>query len=60
MKKSKVRLITTIVCMILALVALYAFCFVIDVSIGWRIALIIISASWIVSGIMNLFEYFQK
>ena len=60
MRKSKVRLITTIICMILALIALYAFCFVINVSSGWRIALIIISASWMVSGIMNLFEYFQK
>lgn len=56
MKHKKVKLITTIVCMALSLIALYAFCFVVDVKLGWRIVLIIISLSWIVSGILNLFE----
>lgn len=57
MKHKQVKLITTIVCMALSLIALYAFCFVVDVKLGWRIALIVISLSWIVSGILNLIEY---
>ena len=59
-KHKKVKLITTIVCMALSLIALYAFCFVVDVKLGWRIALIIISLSWIGSGILNLIEYWKK
>lgn len=57
MRHKKVKLFTTIVCMALSLIALYAFCFVVDVKLGWRIALIVISLSWIVSGILNLIEY---
>lgn len=60
MKHKQVKLITTIVCMALSLIALYAFCFVVDVKLGWRIALIVISLSWIVSGILNLIEYRRK
>jgi len=56
-KHKKVKLITTIVCMALSLIALYAFCFVVDVKLGWRIVLIIISLSWIGSGTLNLIEY---
>ena len=58
-KHKKVKLITTIVCMALSLMALYAFCFVVDVKLGWRIVLIIISLSWIGSGILNLIEYWK-
>ena len=46
--------------MALSLIALYAFCCVVDVKLGWRIALIVISLSWIVSGILNLIEYRRK
>lgn len=60
MKHKQVKLITTIVCMALSLIALYAFCFVVDVKLGWRIALIVIALSWIVSGILNLIEYRKK
>ena len=60
MKHKKAKLITTIVCMALSLIALYAVCFVVDVKLGWRIALIIISLSWIGSGILNLIEYWKK
>lgn len=60
MKHKQVKLITTIVCMALSLIALYAFCFVVDVRLGWRIALIVISLGWIVSGILNLIEYRRK
>ena len=56
-KHKKVKLITTIVCMALSLIALYAFCFVVDVKLGWRIVLIIVSLSWIGSGILTLIEY---
>ena len=56
-KHKKVKLITTIVCMALSLISLYAFCFVVDVKLGWRIVLIIISLSWIGSGTLNLIEY---
>jgi len=56
-KHKKVKLITTIVCMALSLIALYAFRFVVDVKLGWRIVLIIVSLSWIGSGILNLIEY---
>jgi len=56
-KHKKVKLITTIVCMALSLIALYAFRFVVDVKLGWRIVLIIISLSWIGSGTLNLIEY---
>ena len=59
-KHKKVKLITTIVCMALSLIALYAFCFVVDVKLGWRIVLIIVSLSWIGSGILNLIEYWKK
>ena len=60
MKHKKAKFITTIICMVLSLIALYAFCFVVDVKLGWQIALIIISLSWIGSGILNLIEYWKK
>lgn len=59
-KRTKVKAITTIVCLILSVFALYTFIFVADVSKGWRIILIIIAISWIISGISNLVEYFGK
>lgn len=59
-KRTKVKAITTIICLILSVFALYTFIFVADVSNGWRIVLIIIAISWIISGISNLVEYFGK
>lgn len=59
-KRTKVKAITTIICSILSVFALYTFIFVADVSKGWRIVLIIIAISWIISGISNLVEYFGK
>lgn len=59
-KRTKVKTITTIICLILSVFALYTFIFVADVSKGWRIILIIIAISWIISGISNLVEYFGK
>ena len=59
-KRTKVKAITTLICLILSVFALYTFIFVADVSNGWRIVLIIIAISWIISGISNLVEYFGK
>ncbi|MFR2371544.1 MAG: hypothetical protein ACLS8T_28340 [Anaerobutyricum sp.] len=59
-KRTKVKAITTLICLILSVFALYTFIFVADISNGWRIVLIIIAISWIISGISNLVEYFGK
>ena len=59
-KRTKVKAITTLICLILSVFALYTFIFVADVSNGLRIVLIIIAISWIISGISNLVEYFGK
>ncbi len=57
-KRTKVKAIKLTICLILSVFALYTFIFVADVSNGWRIVLIIIAISWIISGISNLVEYF--
>lgn len=59
-KRTKVKAITTIICLILSVFALYTFIFVADVSNRWRIVFIIIAIFWIISGISNLVEYFGK
>ena len=59
-KRVKTKVITTVVCLVLSLVALYIFGFVLDITTGWRIFLILLSLSWIASGILNLHTYFQK
>lgn len=57
-KRTKVKVITIIFCLIFSVFALYAFLFVADVSTGWRIVLVVIAIFWILSGILNLIEYF--
>lgn len=59
-KRTKTKAITTVVCMLISLIAFYAFCFVLDVSVGWRIFLVLLAISWIISGIFNLYTYFKK
>ena len=59
-KRTKVKLITTVICLLFSVLALYTFIFVADVSKGWRIALIIIAIFWILSGLSNLMEYCGK
>ena len=59
-KRTKTKVITTIICLLISIFALYTFIFVIDVSKGWKIILIVIAISWIISGITNLIEYFGK
>ena len=55
--RNKVKLITTIICMVLSLIALYAFCFVVEVAPVWCVILIIIALGWVASGVYNLNEY---
>lgn len=59
-KRKKIKVITTIICLLLSIFALYTFIFIVEVSKGWRIVLIIIAIFWIISGISNLLEYFGK
>ena len=59
-KRTKTKTITTIICMVLSLIALYAFIFVLDVSIGWRIALIVVALGWLADGAMRLTVYFKR
>lgn len=59
-RQTKTKAITTVICLLLSIFALYTFIFVAEVSIGWRIALIVIAIIWIISGISNLIECFGK
>lgn len=59
-RRTNAKAITTVVCLIVSVIALYTFWFVLDVSMGWRIFLILLAASWITSGIINLYTYFKK
>ena len=59
-KRTKIKVITTIICLLLSIFALHTFIFVAEVSKGWRIVLIIIAIFWIISCISNLVEYFRK
>ena len=59
-KHIKIKAMTTIICLILSIFALYTFVFVAEVSKGWRMILVIIAIFWIISGISNLVEYFGK
>ena len=59
-KRVKTKVITTVICLILSVIALYVFWFVLDVSAGKRIFLVLIAASWIITGIMNLRSYYKK
>ena len=59
-KRTKIKVITTIICLLLSIFALYTFVFVAEVSKGWRMILVIIAIFWIISGISNLVEYFGK
>lgn len=59
-KRTKTKAITTVVCLIISVIALYIFGFILDISMGWRIFLILLAISWILSGIINLYTYFKK
>lgn len=59
-KRTRIKLIISTVCLIISIAALYAFVAIIDVSNGWRIALIVIAIGWIVSGVSNLMGCFKQ
>jgi len=59
-KRTKAKTITTIICMALSIVALYAFIFVLDVSAGWRIALIVIALGWLADCVIRLTKSFKR
>ena len=59
-KRTKTKVITTIICLIISIIALCVFCFSLDISMGWRIVLILLSISWIATGIITLRTYFKK
>lgn len=59
-RRTKTKVIITVICLVLSIVALYTFIFVADVACGWRITLIVIAIFWIITGISNLIEYFGK
>lgn len=59
-KRTKTKLITTVICLIISFVALYMFLFVVDVSQKWRVVLIVIAVFWIISGISNLYDFLKK
>ena len=45
-KHIKIKAMTTIICLILSIFALYTFVFVAEVSKGWRMILVIISKKY--------------
>ncbi len=59
-RRTKTKVVITIICLLLSIFALYTFIFVAEVSSGWRIALVVIAIFWIISGMSNLIEYFGK
>ena len=59
-RRKKVRILTTVVCLAASLSALYAFCFLVDVSNGWRIILILLAVSWIVSCVTGLHDCLKQ
>lgn len=59
-KRTRIKLIISTVCLIISIAALYAFAAIVDVSGGWRIALIVIAIGWIVSGVSNLIGCFKQ
>lgn len=59
-KRVKLKMVTTIICLVISIFALYTFIFVANVSIGWRTTLIIIALFWIISSLFNLIEFFGK
>ena len=59
-KRTKAKVITTVVCMVLSIIALCIFGFVLDITAGCRIFLVLLAISWIASGLINLYTCFKK
>lgn len=59
-KHTKIKMITTVICLIISLFALYTFAFIAEISKGERTVLIVIAIFWILSGISNLIGYIRN
>ncbi|MBR3785538.1 MAG: hypothetical protein IKJ77_03960 [Firmicutes bacterium] len=59
-KRTIAKTAVNIICLMISVIALYAFTAVIEVSIGWRLALIVIAIGWIVSAVSNLIECLKQ
>ena len=58
--RTKIKTVVTIVFMALSLIALYAFIFLLDVSIGWRIVLVAIAVGWLIDGTIRLVGFMKR
>lgn len=58
--RAKIKTVVTIVFMALSLIALYAFIFLLDVSIGWRIVLVAIAVGWLIDGTIRLVGFMKR
>lgn len=59
-RRTKVKLMTTVICLSLSIFALFTFWFSAALSLGWQIVLTIVALFWIISGISNLAEIFRR
>lgn len=59
-RRKKVKCITSVVCLVISVVALYLFLFVAELSRLWRGILTVLAVSWIVSAIIQLVECRKK
>lgn len=59
-KRTKIKTAVNIVCLIISIVALYAFVAIVDVSVGGRTVLIVIAIGWIISSVTNLIACFKQ
>ena len=50
-KRKKIKVITTIICLLLSIFALYTFIFVFTNGVGWKAFLIIVGICWLLSAI---------
>ena len=59
-KRRKLHLMLYSIATIVSIFALYTFIFVFDNGIGWKIALIIIGAGWLLSAVSGLWNNLKK
>lgn len=59
-KRRKLHLVLYSIATIVSIFALYTFIFVFDNGIGWKIALIIIGAGWLLSAVSGLWNNLKK
>lgn len=59
-RRTKMKAITSVFCLLISLVALYTFIFVAEVSFFWRVILIVIGVFWVISAVTNLKVSFRR